>query len=129
MAALCPGVQYGLSTEENFSENKIVIFVKLTDSAYGTVQQHLKNQVSPFRTKLHRRNPIESVPELSQLDKSPYFNWLINLLLFNFASDLSAVAIFDVCARNRYLRRCDFDLFWVFLGDVKPCATSTYCTL
>ncbi|GJQ77633.1 hypothetical protein Trydic_g12761 [Trypoxylus dichotomus] len=44
MAALCPGVQYGLSTEENFSENKILIFVKFTDSAYGTVQQHLKNQ-------------------------------------------------------------------------------------
>lgn len=48
MAALCPGVQYGLSTEENFSENKILIFVKLTDSAYGTVQQHLRNQVSRF---------------------------------------------------------------------------------
>lgn len=48
MATLCPGVQYGLSTEENFSENKILIFVKLTDSAFVSVQQHLKNQVSRF---------------------------------------------------------------------------------
>ncbi|XP_066254656.1 RNA polymerase II elongation factor ELL [Euwallacea similis] len=44
MAALCPGVQYGLSSQQNFSENKDLIFVKLTDSALRAIEDYLKNQ-------------------------------------------------------------------------------------
>lgn len=46
MAALCPGVQYGLSSQEKFGENKDLIFVKLTDSAYRAIEEYLKNQVN-----------------------------------------------------------------------------------
>lgn len=46
MAALVPGVQYGLSSSGNFVENKELIFVKLTDSAYKAIQDYLKNKVS-----------------------------------------------------------------------------------
>lgn len=46
MAALCPGVQYGLSSQQNFGENKDLIFVKLTDSALRAIEDYLKNQVS-----------------------------------------------------------------------------------
>lgn len=46
MAALCPGVQYGLSSQESFGENKDLIFVKLTDSALRTIEEFLRNQVS-----------------------------------------------------------------------------------
>ncbi|CAH1134472.1 unnamed protein product [Ceutorhynchus assimilis] len=44
MAALCPGVQYGLSSQQNFSENKDLIFVKLTDSALRAIEDYIKNQ-------------------------------------------------------------------------------------
>lgn len=44
MAALCPGVKYGLSSQQNFGENKDLIFVKLTDSALRAIEEHLKNQ-------------------------------------------------------------------------------------
>lgn len=44
MAALCPGVQYGLSSQESFGENKDLIFVKLTDSALRTIEEFLRNQ-------------------------------------------------------------------------------------
>lgn len=53
MAALCPGVQYGLSSQQNFSENKDLIFVKLTDSALRAIEEYIKNQVS---TILHYRS-------------------------------------------------------------------------
>lgn len=46
MAALCPGVQYGLSSQENFGENKDLIFVKLTDSALRAIEEYRRNQVS-----------------------------------------------------------------------------------
>lgn len=46
MAALCPGVQYGLSSQENFGENKDLIFVKLTDSALRAIEEYRKNEVS-----------------------------------------------------------------------------------
>lgn len=46
MAALCPGVQYGLSSQENLGENKDLIFVKLTDSALRAIEEYVKNQVS-----------------------------------------------------------------------------------
>lgn len=44
MAALCPGVQYGLSSQENFGENKDLVFVKLTDSAYRAIEEYLRLQ-------------------------------------------------------------------------------------
>nr|CAH7717406.1 unnamed protein product [Callosobruchus chinensis] len=44
MAALCPGVQYGLSSQQNFGENKDLIFVKLTDSALRAIEEYIKNQ-------------------------------------------------------------------------------------
>lgn len=46
MAALCPGVQYGLSSQENFGENKDLIFVKLTDSALRAIEEYRRNEVS-----------------------------------------------------------------------------------
>lgn len=46
MAALCPGVQYGLSSQPNFNENQDLIFIKLTDSALRAIDEYLKNQVS-----------------------------------------------------------------------------------
>lgn len=46
MAALCPGVQYGLSSQQNFSDNKDLIFVKLTDSALRAIEDYIKNQAS-----------------------------------------------------------------------------------
>uniref|UniRef100_A0A6P7G7F2 RNA polymerase II elongation factor Ell-like isoform X1 n=1 Tax=Diabrotica virgifera virgifera TaxID=50390 RepID=A0A6P7G7F2_DIAVI len=44
MAALCPGVQYGLSSQQNYGENRDLIFVKLTDSALRAIEDYLKNQ-------------------------------------------------------------------------------------
>ncbi|XP_068912678.1 RNA polymerase II elongation factor Ell [Tenebrio molitor] len=44
MATLCPGVQYGLSSQQNFGENKDLIFVKLTDSALRAIDEFVKNQ-------------------------------------------------------------------------------------
>lgn len=50
MAALCPGVQYGLSSQENLGENKDLIFVKLTDSALRAIEEYRKNQVSSHKS-------------------------------------------------------------------------------
>ncbi|KAK4880936.1 hypothetical protein RN001_004255 [Aquatica leii] len=44
MAALCPGVKYGLSSQENFGENKDLIFVRLTDSAARAIEEYIRNQ-------------------------------------------------------------------------------------
>lgn len=46
MATLVAGVQYGLSSHSNFHENKSLIFVKLTDSAYRAIEDYLRNRVS-----------------------------------------------------------------------------------
>lgn len=46
MAALCPGVKYGLSSQQNFGEDKDLIFVKLTDSALRAIEEYIKSQVS-----------------------------------------------------------------------------------
>lgn len=40
------GVKYGLSSSGNFVENKELIFVKLTDSAFRAIEDYLKNKVS-----------------------------------------------------------------------------------
>ncbi|XP_050456700.1 RNA polymerase II elongation factor Ell [Cataglyphis hispanica] len=42
--ALVPGVQYGLSSHDNFDEHKSLIFAKLTDSSYRAIQEYLKNR-------------------------------------------------------------------------------------
>ncbi|KAH0534529.1 hypothetical protein KQX54_004867 [Cotesia glomerata] len=44
MAALVAGVQYGLSSQTHFYENKSLIFVKLTDSAHRAIEDFLKNR-------------------------------------------------------------------------------------
>lgn len=44
--ALTPGVQYGLSSQEDSNQNKYVIFTRLTDSSYRAIQEYVKNQVS-----------------------------------------------------------------------------------
>lgn len=46
MAALCTGISYGLSQSWVSNENKELIFVKLTDSAYRAIEEYQKNQVS-----------------------------------------------------------------------------------
>uniref|UniRef100_T1HLD9 ELL domain-containing protein n=1 Tax=Rhodnius prolixus TaxID=13249 RepID=T1HLD9_RHOPR len=45
MAALVAGVQYGLTSQGHFNENKSLIFVKLTDSAFRAVEEYLKNRM------------------------------------------------------------------------------------
>jgi hypothetical protein len=45
MAGLVEGVQYGLSSHGNFHENKSLIFVRLTDSAYRAIEVFLRNKV------------------------------------------------------------------------------------
>lgn len=46
MAALVAGVKYGLSSQESSYQDKSLIFVKLTDSAFRAIEEHLKNAVS-----------------------------------------------------------------------------------
>lgn len=50
MAALIAGVQYGLSSQGNFNENKELIFVKLTDSAYRAIEEYLRNRSKCSKT-------------------------------------------------------------------------------
>lgn len=55
MAALPAGVQYGLSSESSYKENKELVFVKLTDSALKAIQDFLRNnRVSPIAILLHK---------------------------------------------------------------------------
>ncbi|XP_056642056.1 RNA polymerase II elongation factor Ell isoform X3 [Diorhabda carinulata] len=51
MAALCPGVQYGLSSQQNYGENRDLIFVKLTDSALRAIDDYIKNQNKFYNNK------------------------------------------------------------------------------
>ncbi|XP_022200997.2 RNA polymerase II elongation factor Ell [Nilaparvata lugens] len=44
MAALIAGVKYGLSSQGNLNENKSLIFVKLTDSAYRAIEEYIRNK-------------------------------------------------------------------------------------
>lgn len=46
MAALIAGDQYGLSSKGTSNDNKILLFVKLTDSALRAIEEYLKNEVS-----------------------------------------------------------------------------------
>lgn len=42
--ALVPGVQYGLSSRDNFDQHKSLIFIKLTDSSFRAIQEYVKNR-------------------------------------------------------------------------------------
>lgn len=42
--SICPGISYGLSQSIS-NDNKEVILVKLTDSAYRAIEDYQKNQV------------------------------------------------------------------------------------
>ena len=53
MAALCTGISYGLSQSCLSNENKELIFVKLTDSAYRAIEEYQKNQVSTWTFLLY----------------------------------------------------------------------------
>lgn len=55
MAALCTGISYGL-TQSSLNDNKELIFVKLTDSAYRAIEEYQKNQVSEYF--LYFRNTV-----------------------------------------------------------------------
>ncbi|KPJ09914.1 hypothetical protein RR48_05116 [Papilio machaon] len=46
MAALPAGVQYGLSSESSYKENKELVFVKLTDSALKAIEDFIRNNRS-----------------------------------------------------------------------------------
>jgi RNA polymerase II elongation factor ELL. len=45
MAGLVEGVQYVLSSHGHFHENKSLIFVRLTDSAYRAIEDFLRKKV------------------------------------------------------------------------------------
>lgn len=47
MAALCTGTSYGLSNLKA-NDNKELIFVKLTDSAFRAIEEYNRNKVSAF---------------------------------------------------------------------------------
>lgn len=47
MAALCTGNSYGLSNLKA-NDNKELIFVKLTDSAFRAIEEYSRNKVSDF---------------------------------------------------------------------------------
>lgn len=74
MAVLCPGVQYGLSSQQNFGENKDLIFVKLTDSALRAIEEYVKNQVSFFLKPISKTS--NTICCLFR-DKSPYSDELL----------------------------------------------------
>lgn len=44
--ALVPGVQYGLSSRDNFDQHKSLVFTKLTDSSLRAIQEYVRNRVS-----------------------------------------------------------------------------------
>ena len=81
MATLCPGVQYGLSSQQNFGENKDLIFVKLTDSAVRAIYDFIKNQVSLIYDCFYPSPSLQSVAV--QLDKSPYSDDLLTYYIIS----------------------------------------------
>ncbi|XP_047506029.1 RNA polymerase II elongation factor ELL isoform X2 [Pieris napi] len=50
MAALPAGVQYALSSESSYKENKELVFVKLTDSALKAIEDFIRNNRDRFAT-------------------------------------------------------------------------------
>lgn len=70
MAALCSGISYGLSQQSCLSnENKELIFVKLTDSAYKAIEEYQKNQVSLL---LKKKKPFIIIKLLWNENKDPF---------------------------------------------------------
>ena len=48
MANLVQGVSYGLTSQGGLNENKSLIFVKLTDSAFRAIEDFLRKKVINF---------------------------------------------------------------------------------
>ncbi len=53
-ACLAEGVQFGLSSHGIASENKSLVFVKLTDSSAKAIEEYLKFKVSRARKRIER---------------------------------------------------------------------------
>ncbi|GLH07418.1 RNA polymerase II elongation factor Ell [Gryllus bimaculatus] len=64
MAALMQGVQYGLSSQGTFDENKSLIFVKLTDSAFRAIEEYLRN-----------KNRISATPQIQFLGNEGHLSF------------------------------------------------------
>ncbi|GLH07417.1 Uncharacterized protein GBIM_12875 [Gryllus bimaculatus] len=64
MAALMQGVQYGLSSQGTFDENKSLIFVKLTDSAFRAIEEYLRNKLSSVARVIICANADIRIPKL-----------------------------------------------------------------
>ncbi|CAG9815350.1 unnamed protein product [Phaedon cochleariae] len=83
MAALCPGVHYGLSSQQNYGENRDLIFVKLTDSALRAIEEYLKNQnkfnnLKPTIKFLGNENGELSFPSLHHHTGHQFFNFAMS---------------------------------------------------
>lgn len=72
MAALCTGISYGLSQSCLSNNNKELIFVKLTDSAFRAIEDYQKNQVSrhPYFYITRRRILIGKPKKVHSLIRS-----------------------------------------------------------
>lgn len=66
MAALCTGNSYGLSNLKA-NDNKELIFVKLTDSAFRAIEEYSRNKVSDF-VSVVARHPLRLIVELCNLN-------------------------------------------------------------
>ncbi|CAN8005395.1 unnamed protein product [Ixodes hexagonus] len=78
MAALVEGSQYGLSSQGNYSKNKTLIFVKLTDSALRSIEEYLKYKVSrnscfPRLVLLSRESSLLEAQNFSERCPSLFF--------------------------------------------------------
>ncbi|XP_067124998.1 RNA polymerase II elongation factor ELL [Centruroides vittatus] len=81
MAALVEGQQYGLSSQGNFSNNKTLIFVKLTDSAIRAIEDCIKYQVSssPKPTIQFQSNQgVISIPRPSSPNSKQSFGFSLS---------------------------------------------------
>lgn len=69
MAALCAGDQYGLSSKGSFNENKVLIFVKLTDSAQRAIEEYIRNE-----NKINQNPTIQFLGNEGHLSFPSYTN-------------------------------------------------------
>uniref|UniRef100_A0A1W7R9S7 RNA polymerase II elongation factor ELL n=1 Tax=Hadrurus spadix TaxID=141984 RepID=A0A1W7R9S7_9SCOR len=80
MAALHEGQQYGLSSQGNYSSNKTLIFVKLTDSAIRAIEECAKHKVnSPKSTIQFQANQgIITLPRPSSPNSKQSFSFSLS---------------------------------------------------
>lgn len=75
MAVLADGVQYGLSAHGLSSENKSLVFVKLTDSSFKAIEEYLRIKVREL--KQNKANHLvtavrmDVVHDVENVDQSP----------------------------------------------------------